>query len=255
MKEKLKSGLGVFIKSPNIETIECCGMVGMDFIVIDMEHTPIGPRDLYPLVLASENQNLKLVVRLPNLNEEYFKWCLDMGITNLQVPQIESVDDVNRVLKNSYFSPLGERGLCRFVRSANFSSTDKGDYIVNSNDKINLILQIEGVKGFENLDAIIDHENVNTIFIGPYDLSQSLGHPGDIWNPLVTDTMKKIIDNCKDKSVDVGVFTDTIKGLKYWLDLDVDFIEYGSDMMLLSKSLTELKNELNSTPLNLSPCA
>ena len=72
MNQKMKTELGIFIKSPTIEIIECCGIIGIDFVVIDMEHTPLSPRDLYPLVLASETRKLKLIVRLPNLNEEYF---------------------------------------------------------------------------------------------------------------------------------------------------------------------------------------
>ena len=124
MSNKSKTELGIFIKSPTIEIIECCGIVGMDFAVIDMEHTPLSPRDLIPLVLASETRELKLIVRLPNLNEEYFKWCLDLGIKHLQVPQIKTTEDVS------------------------------------------------------------------SVFIGPYDLSQTLGFPGDIWNVNVVDKMK-----------------------------------------------------------------
>ena len=242
MSNKSKTELGIFIKMPTIEVIECCGIVGMDFVVIDMEHTPLSPRDLYPLVLASEVRKLKVIVRLPNLKEEYFKWCLDLGIKYLQVPHIETLDDVAQVIDNSYFSPLGQRGLCRFVRAADFSNMDKDKYIKESNENIELIFQIEGIEGFNNIEQIINHENVSSIFIGPYDLSQSLGFPGDIWNDNVIDKIKKIIEKCKTNSISVGIFTDTIKGIKFWTNLGVDFIEYSSDMMLISEALKKLKS-------------
>ena len=245
MNKKTKTELGIFIKSPSIEIIECCGIVKMDFVVIDMEHTPLDPRNLYPLVLAAEVQGLKLIVRIPNLNEEYFKWCFDMGIKILQIPQIETLEDIDTVIKNSFFHPIGQRGLCRFVRAAGFSNIDKDNYIKNSNVNIELLFQIEGAQGIENIEQIINHENVSSIFIGPYDLSQSLGVPGDIWNPRVIDKMKMIIEKCKNKSISVGVFTDTIEGIKIWSDLRVDYIEYGSDMMLFSEALINLKNELD----------
>ena len=98
MKNKAKNELGIFIKSPNLEIIECCGILEIDFIIIDMEHVPLSPRDLYPLVIAAERWRLKLIVRLPKLNEEYFKWCLDLGIPYLQVPQVETVSDVEYCL-------------------------------------------------------------------------------------------------------------------------------------------------------------
>jgi len=241
MSNKSKTELGIFIKSPTIEIIECCGIVGMDFAVIDMEHTPLSPRDLIPLVLASETRELKLIVRLPNLNEEYFKWCLDLGIKHLQVPHIETPVDVDKVINSSFFYPIGQRGLCRAVRAADYSNMNKKDYLDHSNSKVEVIFQIEGIQGFNNLNQILNHDGVNSIFIGPYDLSQSLGFPGDIWNTAIVDKMKKIIKDCNDQSISVGVFTDTIDGLKFWSDLNVDFIEYGSDMLLFSDALTNLK--------------
>ena len=241
MSNKSKTELGIFIKSPTIEIIECCGIVGMDFAVIDMEHTPLSPRDLIPLVLASETRELKLIVRLPNLNEEYFKWCLDLGIKHLQVPHIETPVDVDKVINSSFFYPIGQRGLCRAVRAADYSNMNKKDYLDHSNSKVEVIFQIEGIQGFNNLNQILNHDGVNSIFIGPYDLSQSLGSPGDIWNTAIVDKMKKIIKDCNDQSISVGVFTDTIDGLKFWSDLNVDFIEYGSDMLLFSDALTNLK--------------
>ena len=119
---------------------------------------------------------------------------------------------------------------------------NKKDYLDHSNSKVEVIFQIEGIQGFNNLNQILNHDGVNSIFIGPYDLSQSLGSPGDIWNTAIVDKMKKIIKDCNDQSISVGVFTDTIDGLKFWSNLDVDFIEYGSDMMLFSEALKKLKS-------------
>ena len=190
------------------------------------------------------NRNLKLIVRLPSINEEYFKWVLDLGIKHIQVPQIQTVEDVNLSNKYSFFYPEGERGLCRFVRSADYSNMDKNKYLKNSNDELELIFQIEGSEGIKNLDKIIANNHVKTIFIGPYDLSQSLGVPGEIWNPLVKKAMSDILSKCKESSIKVGVFTDSEEGIDYWSSLKIDFIEYGSDMMLFSKVLNDLKNRI-----------
>ena len=238
MKSKLE--LGIFIKCPTTEIIECCGIVGMDFVVIDMEHTPLGPRDLYPLILAAEIRKLKLIIRLPNLNEEYFKWCLDLGAEYLQIPQVETPEHIKIAVNNSFYNPSGKRGLCRHVRAANYSNKDNDFFIKNSNKDVKLIFQIEGKNGFNNIDQIIINKNVRNIFIGPYDLSQSLGFPGDIWNKKVVDTINEIIKKCKDHSIKVGIFTETIEGVKFWKKQNVDFIEYGSDLLLLSQALSNL---------------
>ena len=113
----------------------------------------------------------------------------------------------------------------------NYSSIDKDEYISKSNSQISLIFQIEGEAGVNNIDDIIEELPSNSrLFIGPYDLSQSLGIPGQIWDTRVVEKMSQIVKKCKDRNVKVGTFTDSYDGLKYWTELELDFIEYASDL-------------------------
>lgn len=148
--------LGVFVKCPHPEMIEAIGISGLNFAVVDMEHTPLGPKELYPLVLAAERRNLSLIVRIPFKQDAYFKWCRDLNVSRIQVPHIETVADVEYAVKHTYFNPAGERGLCRFVRAADFGNMPKDEYIATANQKNRLILQIEGQRGLDNIDLIID---------------------------------------------------------------------------------------------------
>lgn len=225
--------LGVFVKCPHAEMIEAIGLAGFDFAVVDMEHTPLGPRDLYPLVLAGERRGLSLVVRIPSKAEEYFKWCRDLDISAIQVPHVETREDALRAVERSYFSPRGERGLCRFVRAAGFSAIAKETYLHEANDRNRLILQIEGRRGIENLPQIVEAmPREASIFIGPYDLSQSLGKPGQIWDAEVIGAMNKIVALCRDRGIGVGTFTDTLTGISHWAKQGVSFVEYASDLHL-----------------------
>ena len=231
---------GIFIKCPQIEIIEACGISGIDFAVLDMEHTPLGPRDLYPLVLAAERRGIELMVRVPGNKEEYIKWALDLGVTHIQVPQVCSEKDAVKAIRESFFHPIGMRGLCRFVRSSDFSEKSKNQYIEDSNSKTLITLQIEGVEGIQNLDSIISVNGVQSILIGPYDLSQSLGKPGEIWDEEVVKEMNKIILKCKEKEVLVGTFTDTLEGITFWKDRGVDFVQYASDMNIFIEALKRI---------------
>jgi len=148
-----------------------------------------------------------------------------------------------KAIKFSNFYPYGERGLCRFVRAAQFSKTNKSDYIVNSNLKNELILQIEGIDGVNNFDSILSECNEQcSIFIGPFDLSQSLGVPGMIWDEKVINLMTEMISKCKDKKVKIGTFTDSISGVEHWTNLGLDFVEYASDLDILIKGFHSLKS-------------
>lgn len=237
--------LGLFLKCPSPEMVEAIGISNLDFVVIDMEHTPLGPKDLYPLVLASERRNLKSIVRIPQKVDSYFKWCRDLNVSAIQVPHVETKEDALYAIKHSYFSPIGERGLCRFVRAADFSGIEKSQYLTQANETANLILQIEGINAVKNLNDILSVINPNiSIFIGPYDLSQSLGIPGQIWDDRVVDKMKEIVSRCQEQNIRVGTFTDTVEGIEFWSSRGISFIEYASDLNVFINSANQLKTHL-----------
>jgi len=243
--------LGVFVKCPHPEMIEAIGLAGFDFAVVDMEHTPLGPRDLYPLVLAAERRGLSLVVRIPQKLDAYFKWCRDLNVARIQVPHVETAQDALYAIKHSYFSPVGERGLCRFVRAADFSTLPKDEYLRQANAGNRLVLQIEGQRALANLPeilAVLPPEA--SIFIGPYDLSQSLGKPGQIWDPEVVTAMESIIDQCRPKGIKVGTFTDTPEGLAFWSQKGLNFLEYASDlhMFIATSQALVSAHKQNGTP-------
>ena len=213
--------------------IEAVGIAGFDFAVIDMEHTPLGPRDLYPLVLAAERRNLSIVVRIPQKLDAYFKWCRDLNVSRVQVPHVETREDALYAIKHSYFSPIGERGLCRFVRAADYSDIAKDDYLAQANSGNRLMLQIEGKRALDNLPDILDVlPGGASLFIGPYDLSQSLGKPGQIWDKEVVSAMEGIVALCQTKGIGVGTFTDTLEGIEFWSKRGLSYLEYASDLNL-----------------------
>lgn len=251
MNKLKKIEFGIFVKCPHPEIIESIAISGFDYAVIDMEHTPIGQSQLYPLVLAAEANKLPLIVRIPQKIDAYFKWCRDLGIKRIQVPHIETVNDALFAIKNTYFAPKGERGLCRFVRAARFSEQSKDEYIEISNNENELILQIEGKNSIEQLPSIIKNISKQvSIFIGPYDLSQSMGKPGRIWDEDVIAEMLKIIKLCSENNIKVGTFTDTEKGVHFWKENGIDFIEYASDLNLFIGASRDLLENIRSGKKN-----
>lgn len=236
---------GFFVKCPSMEMVEAMGIAGCDFAVVDMEHTPLGPRDLYPLLLAAERRNLEMIVRIPALNETYLKWCRDLNVSAIQVPHIESAKDVEFAVKHTMFAPVGQRGLCRFVRASNFSGLNKDEYLSYANCNNRLILQLEGTKAVDNIDEIVAAiPDGVSLFVGPYDLSQSMGKPGEIWDPEVQSALEMIIDKCFENNIPIGTFTDTVEGLSKWRKKKINFIQYGSDLNLF---INAAKSLINST--------
>ena len=240
-----KTVVGPFIRIAKPEIVEMVGLAEFDFAVLDLEHGGmVQMNDIYPLILAAQNKGLKLIARTPGNNEIYIKWLLDLGIDGLQIPHIKTANDAQNAVNFAKFSPIGERGLCRFVRSANYSHTEKEKYIQSANENSLIILQIEGLEGVKNIDKICNVSNIDIIFIGPYDLSQSMGLTGQIWHPKVINQIKKIITICQKKKIHTGIFTDTPEGVKYWQNLGINYINYRIDTEMFLNSIKKIKSEI-----------
>ncbi|MCD6017212.1 MAG: aldolase [Bacteroidetes bacterium] len=239
--------IGPFVRIAKPEIVEMLAMAGYDFGVIDLEHGgAVNMNEVYPLILAAENKGLKLIARIPGVNETYIKWLLDLGIGGLQIPHIKTKEDAQRAIEFSKFHPMGERGLCRFVRASEFSNIPKEEYILEANAKSIIILQIEGVEGAKNIEEICSVEGIDVIFVGPYDLSQSMGLTGQIWHPDVAKEITRIINICQKKGIETGVFTDTPEGIKHWSELGVKYLNYRIDTELFFDFAKKSKAEVNA---------
>lgn len=239
--------IGPFVRLARPEIVEMLGMAGFDFGVLDLEHGgAVNMNDVNPLILAAENRGIRLLARIPGISEMHIKWLLDLGIGGLQIPHIKSKEDAEKAVHFAKFNPMGERGLCRFVRAAEFSNTNKEVYLSRANEQSVLVLQIEGVEGAQNIEKIASVSGVDIIFVGPYDLSQSMGLAGQIWHPEVVKEITRIIHVCKERGIETGIFTDTPEGVKHWSELGVKYINYRIDTEMFfdfsRKGLSEVKN-------------
>lgn len=238
---KKKSLIGPFIRIPRPEIVEILAIAGFDFAVVDLEHGSIMPNEVYPMILAAERHGMRLIARVPGLQENYIKWLLDLGIGGLQIPHIKTADDAKKAIEFSKFHPTGSRGLCRFVRAAEFSNINKEQYIAETNQKNIIILQIEGKEGVDNIEEIAKVPGIDILFIGPYDLSQSLGVTGQIWHKEVINRIEHVLDVCNKKKLATGVFTDTLEGISKWHAKGIKYLNYRIEVeLLLSYAKTQL---------------
>ena len=145
---------------------------------------------------------------------------MEQGAGGVMIPQIDTAEQARAAVSAAKFSPAGTRGTCRFVRSAGFGAVPGNEYFSKAQDTA-VILQAEGKKAVENLDEILDVPGIDVVFVGPYDLSSSLGHVGEIDHPEVVECIKGIIAKANAKGVKIGCFADTVEGGMKWRDLGV----------------------------------
>lgn len=237
--------IGIFSKTCDGAFIESCGKSGIDFCILDMEHGSVSYELLPNLIRACECSDTIPIVRVADNNEEYISKALDLGACGVQIPQINNKNSAIKAIQHAKFYPKGLRGVCRYVRAAEYSSKNKYDYFNESNETM-VILQVEGLEGVKNLDDILTVQGIDVIFIGPYDLSQSLGFPGDIHHPKVVEQIKIIVKKAMEADILVGTFVDTPQDAQYWKSLGIKYIANSVDVGIFYSACKEIVNIIKS---------
>jgi 4-hydroxy-2-oxoheptanedioate aldolase len=220
------------------------GFSGFDFVIIDAEHGPISIENAQNMIRAAESENITPIIRVDKNDESFILRALDIGAQGVEIPQINCKSDALRAVKSVKYSPKGERGVCRFVRAANYSSMDKFKYFESANKETMIIAHIEGVEGINNLDEILSVSGIDVIFIGPYDLSQSLDIPGEVNHPLVVEKMTEILNKCRKKNMAVGTFVDDVEAAKKWISFGVQYISFSVDVGILYEACKNIIKEI-----------
>jgi len=249
LKEVLKGGknvFGPFMKFTDPAAVEIMGFAGFDFVIIDAEHGPTSIQNAQNMIRAAETANITPIIRVANNDEALILRALDIGAQGVEIPQINSKSQAIKAVRSVKYAPQGERGVCRYVRAANYSSMDKFKYFKSANNETMIIAHIEGVEGINNLDEILSVPGIDVIFIGPYDLSQSLGIPGQVNNSLVVEKMKEVALKCKQNKVAVGTFADDIKTAKFWVSLGVQYMSFSVDVGILYNVSKIIMNKLKN---------
>lgn len=233
LKERLKNGefvIGTFLNIANPAIPEIIGLNGFDFLVLDFEHTSLDFSIAENLIRAAQLVSCSTIIRTADKNPSNISRALDIGADAIQIPQVGSLEEAEMVIKNSKFFPSGERGASHYVRAARYSNIDKIKYYTSENDNTLIIIQIEGANAIKELDEILKIKEIDVIFIGPVDLSMSLGVPGEINHPLVEEKVKEIIEKARNSGKSVGTYVEDlatfekrarqgVKMLTYWLDV------------------------------------
>lgn len=247
-KSKLENGefvYGVFVKTSDPMFNEIIGISGYDYVILDTEHGPTDIENQQNNIRACELRGILPIVRVPYIDDNVIGKALDIGAMGIQISQIRCAEDVKKVIKYAKFYPEGERGVCRFVRAADYSSLNRNAFFKKENEKI-IIIQLEGKEAIDNLDEILEVDGYDIIFIGPYDLSQSLGVPGQISHPKVLAAMVDIVEKAKAKNKVIGTFTDDYSMVEKWKSLGVQYISYSTDSGIFSDASKNILRNLKS---------
>lgn len=248
LKNKLKNNeltLGSWITIGHPSVIEIMGSAGFEWLVIDMEHTSIDLTMAHILIATIQANNMKALVRVSKNEEVIIKRILDMGADGIIVPMIKSRQEAQEAINYAKYPPIGKRGVGLF--RAQKYGLGFNDYKQWVNDELVVIAQIEHIEAVNNIEEIITTDGIDGIIIGPYDLSGSMGYPGEYHREDVKNAIAKVLQVCKDKNIPSGfhvIESDPTK-LQQRIDEGCTFLAYSLDFFFLGDSARDGMKKIN----------
>ncbi len=239
-RDRLNRGerlIGTVVSLPSPEAAEVLSMAGFDWLFVDMEHGAVDIRAARDILRAA-GPRTPCLARVPCMDEVWLKQCLDMGADGVIVPQITTAEEVVAVVARCRYPPLGVRGVG--VGRAQGYGAALHEYVARANDEIAVVVQIEHIEAVRNIHAIVEVPGVDALFVGPYDLSASMGRIGEVDHPSVREAIAGVHECAGKAGVRMGIFTATADSAKAFLDEGYTLAAVGVDAMLLAGAANEL---------------
>jgi 4-hydroxy-2-oxoheptanedioate aldolase len=248
LKARLKRGetlLGTWTGIPSASVVDAVSSCGLDFVVVDTEHGPAGLETAENMVRAAQVNGVSAIVRVPSNGHDLILRALDIGSNGVQVPHVSTRAEAEAVIAGAKYFPGGERGYSPFTRAGRFGQ-NASNHIKDSNNNTAVVLNIEGKEGIRNIRKIAGVKGVDVLFVGPYDLSQSLGKPGDVENPAVVKAIRQCAAVAKQHGIACGSFARDRKYLNMLIDCGVRYITYKVDCAVISSAYAAIKDEFKA---------
>jgi 2-keto-3-deoxy-L-rhamnonate aldolase RhmA len=215
-------------------------LAGFDFVIIDLEHSPMNLETASTLIAVSRGRGLVPLVRVPEKTQAWVQRCLDAGASGVLAPHVDSVDEAHALVRAARFEPAGTRGVGPTTRAGNWGLTPMGEYF-DEGAAAAVIAQIESEQGVRSAAEMAVKANIDALFVGPADLSRSMGVAPN--SKLLANAMRQVVEACQSASVPVGtaIGADPLRAAKLAKE-GYDFVMVSNDATILgtgARSLVE----------------
>jgi 2-keto-3-deoxy-L-rhamnonate aldolase RhmA len=250
IKKRLQNGelaLGTMIsevRNPNVAYI--LAQSGFDFFIIDNEHGTYSSETVSNIIAAARGAGISAIVRIPEIRRECVLKPLDSGAAGLLVPQVNTADEAEEVVRHAKYPPAGSRGVALRRAHNLYAHEDAAEYLQKANEQTFIAVQAESPQAVENIDAIASVKGIDCIFVGPFDLSVSLGIPGQLNHPREVEAIGKIIGACRNHQKIAGIHLSDAGMLAEWIKKGMRFVSYSDDIAFLSDAAAKAVKKLKS---------
>lgn len=242
-----KCAMGTFIKGTDPANVEILALAGFDFFVLDNEHVAMDRDQLIHILRAAEAFGIEPIVRVKENQRVELLQNLDLGYMGVQVPNVDTPEEAEALVQSVKYGPRGIRGVSPSVRACCYGSCGVKEYIQKSNDNTFIAAHCETQTCVDNLDEILKIDGIDVIFIGPMDLSQSLGKVGEMSDPLVKETIAGVMEKVKKSDKAIGTVAGTAEAAKTLIEQGVRYILLGSDQGMMYRWGKEALEKIRET--------
>lgn len=243
LRERVKCGelvISVFARLSDPSLAEMMAVLGADIVMIDNEHYPFDPETMINVIRAVQAAGACCLVRLPRVNHAQIAQVMDMGADGIQIPSVDTYEEARALVDAVKFPPVGKRGFCPITRAAEYGTISPVEFARKSNDNSFVITQIETKEGIENLEEILSIPEVDSMQLGPSDISASYGCPGEYSNPLVVNALARAREIARKKDKKCCEMYQSPKDMAAAYARGERFLSIGSDQQILTRGLQEL---------------
>ncbi len=224
--------LGTWFMSAAPSVAEALGHCGFDFLVIDMEHSPIDIGEAIALMRTVAGTAAESMVRLAWNDQVRVKQVLDAGARNILFPFVQSADEARAAVSYTRYPPEGVRGVAAVHRGSRFGQTK--DYLKNASNDIAVIIQLETPAAIERLPSIAAVPGVDSLFVGPGDLSAAMGRIGEVGHPEVQALLAKAAKDARAAGKPIGIVGPNPEMVSRFIDYGYTWVAVASDLGLLT---------------------
>lgn len=230
--------IGTWLMSGAPATAELLGHAGFDFLVVDLEHTPLGIAEGIHLLRAVANTPAAPVTRIAANDAVMIKQALDAGAATIMVPFVQNAAEARLAADAMRYPPVGTRGVAAMHRASRYGAD--ADYLATANDEVFLIAQLETEEAIANLREIAAVPGIDALFVGPGDLSASMGLIGQIGHERVQRTMADAARLAREAGKPIGTVGPEPTVVRRFVDYGYDFVAVSSDLAMMRAKAVEL---------------
>ncbi|HEX6451016.1 MAG TPA: aldolase/citrate lyase family protein [Trebonia sp.] len=237
LRQRIRNGerlIGTFLKARDPAVAETLAIAGYDFVVADLEHSPLSVGDVEGITRACDCHDVPVIARIPASGLGLCGRLLDVGVTGIQVSDVTSAATAKAVRAVAHYPPAGTRSLSTTTRAARFGAVPAAAHVAAARAETVLIGQIESPQGLEAINQVIQSVVFDALFIGPSDLSATLERPGDFEHPSVAEAITRAADSVLSGGIPLGMFFPGTEAAQRWARHGMTLLVISTDLSMLS---------------------